>query len=81
MSIIGPRPYTMDELGKLGPATDILGLVRPGITGFWQVSGRNQRTFRERIEMDCYYVRNFSAWLDLWIVYRTVIAIFTREGK
>ena len=81
MSIIGPRPYTMDELGKLGPATDILGLVRPGITGFWQVSGRNQRTFRERIEMDCYYVRNFSAWLDMWIIYRTVIAIFTREGK
>jgi Undecaprenyl-phosphate galactose phosphotransferase WbaP len=81
MSIVGPRPYTMDELGKLGPATEILGLVRPGITGFWQVSGRNQRTFRERIEMDCYYVRNFSPWLDLWILYRTVIAVLFREGK
>ncbi len=81
MSIIGPRPYTMDELSKLGPATEILGLVPPGITGFWQVSGRNQRTFRERIEMDCYYVRNYSGWLDIWIVYRTVIAIFTGEGK
>ncbi len=81
MSIVGPRPYTMDELGKLGPATDILGLVRPGITGFWQVSGRNQRTFRERIEMDCYYVRNFSPWLDLWILYRTVVAVLFREGK
>ncbi len=81
MSIVGPRPYTMDELGKLGPATDILGLVRPGITGFWQVSGRNQRTFRERIEMDCYYVRNFSPWLDLWIIYRTVVAVLLKEGK
>lgn len=81
MSIIGPRPYTMDELSKLGPATEILGLVPPGITGFWQVSGRNQRTFRERIEMDCYYVRNYSAWLDIWIIYRTVIAMLTGEGK
>ena len=81
MSVVGPRPYTMDELGKLGPAVDILGLVRPGITGFWQVSGRNQRTFRERIEMDCYYVRNFSPWLDLWILYRTVVAVVLREGK
>ena len=81
MSIVGPRPYTMDEVGKLGPATDMLGIVRPGITGFWQVSGRNQRTFRERIEMDCYYVRNNSIWFDLWIIYRTVIAIVAREGK
>ncbi len=81
MSIVGPRPYTMDEVGRLGPAVDMLGIVRPGITGFWQVSGRNQRTFRERIEMDCYYVRNNSIWFDLWIIYRTVIAVIAREGK
>ncbi|WP_027133113.1 exopolysaccharide biosynthesis polyprenyl glycosylphosphotransferase [Geminicoccus roseus] len=81
MSLVGPRPYTMDEVGKLGPATDMLSIVRPGITGFWQVSGRNQRTFRERIEMDCYYVRNHSIWFDLWILYRTVIAVIAREGK
>jgi Undecaprenyl-phosphate galactose phosphotransferase WbaP len=81
MSIVGPRPYTLDELAKLGPAREILSAVRPGITGFWQVSGRNRRTFRERIEMDCYYVRNLSVWLDLWIIYRTAIAIVTREGK
>jgi Undecaprenyl-phosphate galactose phosphotransferase WbaP len=81
MSLVGPRPYTMDELSRLGPARQILGLTRPGITGFWQVSGRNQRTFRERIEMDCYYVRNLAIWLDLWILYRTVVAVVTREGK
>ena len=81
MSLVGPRPYTVDELSKLGPARQILGSTRPGITGFWQVSGRNQRTFRERIEMDCYYVRNLSIWLDVWILYRTVIGIVTREGK
>lgn len=81
MSIVGPRPYTMDEVGKLGPATDMLSIVRPGITGFWQVSGRNQRTFRERIEMDCYYVRNNSLWFDLWIIYRTLIAMVAREGR
>ena len=75
------RPYTMDELSRLGPARQILGLTRPGISGFWQVSGRNQRTFRERIEMDCYYVRNLAIWLDLWILYRTVVAVVTREGK
>jgi Undecaprenyl-phosphate galactose phosphotransferase WbaP len=81
MSIVGPRPYTMDEVSKLGPATEILGMARPGITGFWQVSGRNQRTFRERIEMDCYYVRNYSGWMDIWVIYRTVIAVIMREGK
>ena len=81
MSIVGPRPYTMDEVSKLGPATDMLSIVRPGITGFWQVSGRNQRTFRERIEMDCYYVRNNSIWFDLWIIYRTVIGMIAKEGK
>lgn len=81
MSLVGPRPYTVDELSKLGPARQILGLARPGITGFWQVSGRNQRTFRERIEMDCYYVRNLSIWLDVWILYRTIFGIVAREGK
>jgi lipopolysaccharide/colanic/teichoic acid biosynthesis glycosyltransferase len=81
MSLVGPRPYTLDELAKLGPAREILSAVRPGITGFWQVSGRNRRTFRERIEMDCYYVRNLSIWLDLWILYRTVVAVIAREGK
>jgi Undecaprenyl-phosphate galactose phosphotransferase WbaP len=81
MSIVGPRPYTMDEVSKLGPAAEILGLMPPGITGFWQVSGRNQRTFRERIEMDCYYVRNYSGWLDIWVIYRTIIAVLMREGK
>ena len=81
MSLVGPRPYTMDELSRLGPARQILGLTRPGISGFWQVLGRNQRTFRERIEMDCYYVRNLAIWLDLWILYRTVVAVVTREGK
>ena len=75
MSIVGPRPYTLDELRKLGPARTILGLVRPGLTGFWQVSGRNRRTFRERIAMDAYYVRNISVSLDLWIIYRTVVAV------
>jgi len=81
MSLVGPRPYTLDELSRLGPARQILSVALPGITGFWQVSGRNQRTFRERIEMDCYYVRNLSIWLDLWILYRTVIGVITREGK
>jgi Undecaprenyl-phosphate galactose phosphotransferase WbaP len=81
MSIVGPRPYTMDEVSKLGPAAEILGLAPPGITGFWQVSGRNQRTFRERIEMDCYYVRNYSGWLDIWVIYRTIISVLMREGK
>ena len=81
MSLVGPRPYTLDEIGKLGPAREILGLVRPGISGFWQVSGRSTRTFRERIEMDCYYVRNLAFSLDLWIIYRTVVGILLREGK
>ena len=81
MSLVGPRPYTVDELSKLGPARQILSATLPGITGFWQVSGRNRRTFRERIEMDCYYVRNLSIWLDVWILYRTLIGMIARDGK
>ncbi len=81
MSMVGPRPYTFDELKKLGPARAILSLIRPGITGYWQVSGRNRRTFRERIAMDTYYVRNISVSLDLWIIYRTVISVLTADGK
>ncbi len=81
MSMVGPRPYTFDELKKLGPARAILSLIRPGITGYWQVSGRNRRTFRERIAMDTYYVRNISISLDLWIMYRTVISVLTADGK
>jgi Undecaprenyl-phosphate galactose phosphotransferase WbaP len=81
MSMVGPRPYTFDELRKLGPARAILSLIRPGITGYWQVSGRNRRTFRERIAMDTYYVRNISVSLDLWIIYRTVISVLTADGK
>ena len=79
MSAPGPTPWTSSA--GWAPHAEILGLTRPGISGFWQVSGRNQRTFRERIEMDCYYVRNLAIWLDLWILYRTVVAVVTREGK
>lgn len=81
MSLIGPRPYTLDELSRLGPARAIMSLVKPGITGFWQVSGRNRRTFRERIAMDCYYARNASLMLDLWVLYRTVVTLVTADGK
>ena len=81
MSLIGPRPYTIDELSKLGPARQILGATRPGISGFWQVSGRSRRTFRERIEMDCYYVRNLSIWLDVWILWRTMLGVVGGNGR
>jgi lipopolysaccharide/colanic/teichoic acid biosynthesis glycosyltransferase len=54
--------------------------VLPGITGLWQISGRNNTTYDERIDFDCYYVRNWSPWLDLYILARTFKVVLLREG-
>jgi exopolysaccharide production protein ExoY len=55
-------------------------MVRPGVTGMWQISGRSNTTYAERVRYDEYFVRNWSIWLDLYILFRTVKTVLLREG-
>jgi Undecaprenyl-phosphate galactose phosphotransferase WbaP len=79
MSLVGPRPYLPRESEEIGKTQNEILRVPPGITGLWQVSGRNHTSFSERVEMDAYYVRDWSIWLDLVLLARTgKIALFGR---
>ena len=80
MSIIGPRPYLAEELQELGDYAPIIFSVKPGITGLWQVSGRNRLTFEERIHIDLWYVYNWSLWKDMVILLKTFRALLSKEG-
>jgi len=80
MALVGPRPITLAELRRYGPARWQYLSVLPGITGLWQVSGRNTTTYEERVALDEHYVATRSAWLDLRILLRTVVVVITRHG-
>jgi len=80
MSLIGPRPYMENERKKLGSIEKDILLVKPGITGLWQVSGRNTLTFEERIELDRWYIRNWSFWLDIIIFIKTIKVVLSKHG-
>jgi len=80
MSLVGPRPIVSAEIPKYGRGYDLYTRVLPGITGLWQVSGRNNTTYEERVTFDEYYVRNWSIWLDAYILIRTVKTVLTAEG-
>ncbi|MBF7081583.1 undecaprenyl-phosphate galactose phosphotransferase WbaP [Desulfallas sp. Bu1-1] len=79
MSLVGPRPYLPRERERMEGREDIL-LTRPGITGLWQVSGRNDIEFNDRLRMDTWYVRNWSLWLDISLLFRTVGVVLGRKG-
>ena len=80
MSLVGPRPVTREELLRYGRNAVIYTLVRPGVTGLWQVSGRNNAEYRRRVAMDVCYVKNQSAVLDTWILLKTILVVVTRHG-
>jgi Undecaprenyl-phosphate galactose phosphotransferase WbaP len=81
MSLVGPRPYLPRESEEIGAAHEEILRVPPGITGPWQVSGRNHTPFGERVRMDAYYVRDWSVWLDLVLLARTVgVLLFGRNA-
>jgi Undecaprenyl-phosphate galactose phosphotransferase WbaP len=80
MSLVGPRPIVQDEVAKYGERFALYQKVRPGLSGLWQVSGRNDVTYGERVALDCYYVRNWSVWLDLVILARTVRVVLLGKG-
>lgn len=72
MSFVGPRPVVPDELQRYGESARDYLSVKPGITGLWQVSGRNKLSYEERVRLDSFYVQNWSFRLDIIIVWRTV---------
>ena len=80
MSLIGPRPIKDEEVPRYRDAYGLYRRVLPGMSGFWQVSGRSETSYEERVEMDTYYVRNWSVWLDLVILVRTVGAVVFSRG-
>lgn len=81
MSLVGPRPIVTDEISKYGSVFPLYVRVRPGLTGLWQVSGRNQTSYEARIQLDSYYVRSWSLWFDYYILLRTIKTVLTRQGS
>ncbi len=80
MSLIGPRPCLPSQTKYYGNTFELYKLCRPGLTGLWQVLGRNNVTFHERVLLDEYYIRNWSIWLDIYILFRTVIVLIKQTG-
>jgi exopolysaccharide production protein ExoY len=80
MHFVGPRPVTLAELQRYGAWRRHYLSVKPGLTGLWQVSGRNATTYARRVQLDAEYVERRNPLLDLWIVLRTFKVIVTREG-
>ena len=82
MSLVGPRPYLLRERARMGCDIYTIVSARPGITGFWQVSGRNQLTLDERVQLEAWYVRNWTIWLDFIILAKTFSAVlFPHHGS
>lgn len=80
MSMIGPRPLVPGELDLHDGNHEIYESVRPGITGWWACNGRSATTYAERLELEYYYVKNKSLWLDIKCVFKTISAILTKKG-
>ena len=80
MSLVGPRPYIERELTEMGGQEKIILRAPPGMTGMWQVSDRNATSFAQRVQIDVYYVRNWSPWLDIHILAKTFGVVIKGSG-
>ncbi len=80
MSLVGPRPIVQEEIERYGDVYLDYSEVKPGITGLWQISGRNLTTYEQRVWFDNYYVTNWSLWMDLWIMARTIPVVLRGYG-
>ena len=80
MSVVGPRPIVADEIVRYGAHFEAYKSVTPGITGPWQVSGRNDVTYDERVEMDAEYAANWTVAGDIWITLKTVPSVLFSRG-
>lgn len=81
MSVVGPRPLVPEELPRYGRYMEKVLTIRPGITGLWQVSGRNDIPYDRRVQMDVYYVNSRNFWLDFWLVMKTIgVIVFPKNN-
>ena len=80
MSLVGPRPIVPAEIARYGGDIDYYYEAKPGITGLWQVSGRNETSYARRVKLDVWYVRNWTLWHDIAILFKTIPAVFLRRG-
>jgi len=80
MSLIGPRIITPEEIEKYGAYGPDLLTVLPGLTGLWQVSGRSNTTYKERVNLDIHYIHNWSMLMDMKILFKTIPAVMKGEG-
>ena len=80
MSLVGPRPILPSQRGDYGDLIEQYYAVRPGLTGLWQVSGRNETSFKQRVFWDSWYIRNWSLWYDIVILFKTAKVLFTGKG-
>lgn len=80
MSLVGPRPIIQAELERYAERVDFYLEARPGLTGLWQVSGRNETTYAERVALDAWYVKNWNLWYDIAILCKTVRTVLTGRG-
>ncbi len=81
MSLVGPRPIVKAEIEKYGDYFDYFKAVKPGITGLWQISGRNDIDYDERVQLDVWYTRNWSVELDIVILLKTAVVVLSRKGS
>lgn len=80
MSLVGPRMSTREELDRCSRYRELILRVRPGITGYWQVNGRQNVSFEEHVAMDVYYVENWSLWFDIGILLKTPLIVISGDG-
>jgi exopolysaccharide biosynthesis polyprenyl glycosylphosphotransferase len=80
ISLVGPRPIVQEELKKYGQGRSTLLSLKPGLTGLWQVSGRNDISYDERVKLDIYYIENWSLWLDIRIILKTIRMVVSGRG-
>ena len=80
MSWVGPRPIIKDEVHYYGKYIKDYYAVLPGITGMWQVSGRSEIGYKDRVSLDVWYVRNWSIWIDITLVLKTIKTVFCGKG-
>ena len=80
MSLVGPRQIVAEEVQRYGTYIHDRLMVRPGITGYWQVSGRSNIDYHERVLMDSWYVRNWNLWIDMTILFKTIMVVLKRKG-
>lgn len=80
MSLVGPRAYLPSELDEMGWLAEVIHQVSPGLTGWWQVMGRHDVSFKDRLRLDEYYINNFSIWIDVYILIKTISVVLRGKG-